>query len=145
MAQALDRGLGIPPWLGALGQLRVRRAGDGRGRRHRAVADRAEIGEQVANLRFMPAKTAKNSRRWCRPFVAAGPGWVILGAFKQLGGAFLAFYVAVEVGLTLASEPIEQFIGGFDSLLPIGIVLGLAGRWARADRHRPVPGPTGTE
>lgn len=58
--------------------------------------------------------------------MAAGPGWVILGAFKQLGGAFLAFYVATTVGLKLAGEPIEQFIGGFDSFLPTGIVLGVA-------------------
>ncbi len=86
----------------------------------------AQIGEQVDYLRFMPAKTAKNARRWWSAVLAAGPGWVILGAFKQLGGAFLAFYVATEVGLTKAGEPIEQFIGGFDSFLPTGIVLGVA-------------------
>src|SRR3954447_3091678 len=86
----------------------------------------AQIGEQVDYLRFMPAKTPANARRWWAAVISAGPGWVILGAFKQLGGAFLAFYVADEVGLTMAGEPIEQFIGGFDEFLPAGIVVGLA-------------------
>lgn len=86
----------------------------------------AQIGEQVDYLRFMPAKTPKNARRWWSAVLAAGPGWVVLGAFKQLGGAFLAFYVASKVGLTKAGEPIEQFIGGFDEFLPAGIVLGIA-------------------
>jgi purine-cytosine permease-like protein len=86
----------------------------------------AQIGEQVDYLRFMPAKTAANAKRWWFAVMAAGPGWVILGAFKQLLGAFLAFYVATKVGLTKAGEPIEQFIGGFDSFLPGGIIVGLA-------------------
>jgi purine-cytosine permease-like protein len=86
----------------------------------------AQIGEQVDYLRFMPAKTPANARKWWTAVIAAGPGWVILGAFKQLGGAFLAFYVAGKVGLTKADEPIQQYIGGFNSFLPSGIVLGVA-------------------
>jgi len=86
----------------------------------------AQIGEQVDYLRFMPAKTSANEKRWWAAVIAAGPGWVVLGAFKQLFGAFLAFYVAADVGLVKAGEPIEQFIAGFDTFLPSGIVLGLA-------------------
>jgi purine-cytosine permease-like protein len=86
----------------------------------------AQIGEQVDYLRFMPIKTPANARKWWAAVIAAGPGWVVLGAFKQLGGAFLAFYVASKVGLTKAGEPIEQYIGGFNSFLPSGIVLGVA-------------------
>ncbi|GAA1662415.1 allantoin permease [Fodinicola feengrottensis] len=85
----------------------------------------AQIGEQVDYLRFMPEKTPKNSRRWWTAVLAAGPGWVILGAFKQLGGAFLAFYVADRVGLVRAGEPIEQFLGGFGGFMP-AIALGVA-------------------
>ena len=59
----------------------------------------AQIGEQVDYLRFMPEKTAANAKKWWSAVIAAGPGWVILGALKQLGGAFLAFYVADKVGL----------------------------------------------
>ena len=86
----------------------------------------AQIGEQVDYLRFMPAKTKATARRWWVAVLAAGPGWVILGALKQLGGGFLAFFVASKVGLTKAGEPIQQFLGGFGSFLPAGIVIGVA-------------------
>jgi len=71
----------------------------------------AQIGEQVDYLRFMPEKTVDNARRWWAAVMLAGPGWVFLGALKQLGGALLAF-VAVTGGasLTLADEPIQQYI-----------------------------------
>ncbi|MDX6201065.1 MAG: hypothetical protein QOJ83_565 [Frankiales bacterium] len=80
----------------------------------------AQIGEQVDYLRFMPQKTAQNSKKWWAAVIAAGPGWVILGAAKQLGGAFLAFYVADKVGLTKAGEPIEQYLGGFGTFMTAG-------------------------
>ncbi|MDD9378658.1 hypothetical protein M8Z33_18725 [Streptomyces sp. ZAF1911] len=66
----------------------------------------AQIGEQADYLRFMPAKTPANSRRWNLAVLAAGPGWVIIGAAKQLGGAFLAFVALEAVGKTHALEPI---------------------------------------
>jgi purine-cytosine permease-like protein len=81
----------------------------------------AQIGEQVDYLRFMPEKTAQNKARWWTAVLAAGPGWVVLGALKQLGGAFLAFYVADKVGLTKAVEPIAQYRAGFGTLLPFGV------------------------
>jgi purine-cytosine permease-like protein len=86
----------------------------------------AQIGEQVDYLRFMPDKTPQNTKRWWAAVLAAGPGWVILGAFKQLGGAFLAFYVADEVGLVKAGEPIEQFLAGFKSFMPPWLALTIA-------------------
>ena len=42
--------------------------------------------------------------------LAAGPGWVIIGAAKQLGGAFLAFVALEAVGKTHALEPIAPQI-----------------------------------
>jgi purine-cytosine permease-like protein len=69
----------------------------------------AQIGEQVDYLRFMPDKTPENKRGWWTAVLTAGPGWVILGALKQLGGAFLAFYVFTKVGPALADEPIQQY------------------------------------
>jgi purine-cytosine permease-like protein len=80
----------------------------------------AQIGEQVDYLRFMPNKTPANAKRWWSAVLSAGPGWVILGAIKQLGGAFLAFYVADRVGLVKAGEPIQQYLGGLNSFLPVG-------------------------
>jgi len=82
----------------------------------------AQIGEQVDYLRFMPDKTVDNSTRWWAAVLAAGPGWVVLGAAKQLGGAFLAFLVADKVGLVKADQPIEQYIGGFGSFLSTGVL-----------------------
>ncbi|OKI47776.1 hypothetical protein A6A29_01445 [Streptomyces sp. TSRI0281] len=54
----------------------------------------AQIGEQADYLRFLPARTEANKRRWNLAVLAAGPGWVIIGAAKQLGGALLAFIAA---------------------------------------------------
>lgn len=85
----------------------------------------AQIGEQVDYLRFMPDRTAANSRRWWSAVLAAGPGWVVLGAAKQIGGAFLAFYIAGHVGLSTANEPIQQFVSGIHTFAA-PVALGLA-------------------
>ncbi|MGW5352805.1 purine-cytosine permease family protein [Streptomyces sp. NPDC004031] len=85
----------------------------------------AQIGEQVDYLRFMPDKTPANSRRWWSAVLAAGPGWVVLGAAKQIGGAFLAFYIAGHVGLSKANEPIQQFVSGIHTFAA-PVALGLA-------------------
>ncbi|GLX35309.1 purine-cytosine permease family protein [Streptomyces lavendulae] len=66
----------------------------------------AQIGEQADYLRFMPAETPANRRRRRLAVLAAGPGWVVIGAAKQLGGAFLAFAALEAVGKTHALEPI---------------------------------------
>ena len=86
----------------------------------------AQIGEQVDYLRFMPDKTAANRRSWWTAVLAAGPGWVVLGALKQLGGAFLAFYIADGVGLVRANEPIEQYLAGFRTVFPPVAALAVA-------------------
>jgi purine-cytosine permease-like protein len=86
----------------------------------------AQIGEQVDYLRFMPTKTAESSRRWWTAVVCAGPGWVCIGALKQLGGAFLAFYVVRHAGAAVATQPVHQFVLGLRGVLPYGLALGLA-------------------
>lgn len=80
----------------------------------------AQIGEQADYLRFMPAETPANRRRRRLAVLAAGPGWVVIGAAKQLGGAFLAFVALEAVGETHALEPIapqiealRPWLGGF--------------------------------
>ncbi|CAB3395650.1 purine-cytosine permease family protein [Kyrpidia spormannii] len=80
----------------------------------------AQIGEQVDYLRFMPDKTPANRVKWWWAVVLAGPGWVILGALKQLGGSFLASYIAPTVGLQLANEPIHMYTVAFEQLIPSG-------------------------
>lgn len=49
----------------------------------------AQIREQVDYLRFMPDETTENRGKWWFAIILAGPGWIILGAAKQLGGSFL--------------------------------------------------------
>ncbi|CAM5346701.1 Allantoin permease OS=Streptomyces griseus subsp. griseus (strain JCM 4626 / NBRC) OX=455632 GN=SGR_1157 PE=4 SV=1 [Streptomyces griseus subsp. griseus] len=58
--------------------------------------------------------------------VMAGPGWVVLGAIKQAIGVFLAVYVLSEVGPAAATEPIQQFRGAFDAMMPSWLVVPLA-------------------
>ncbi|MCW5623866.1 MAG: response regulator [Burkholderiales bacterium] len=75
----------------------------------------AQIGEQVDFLRFLPEKTKTNRVRWWVALVAAGPGWIIPGVAKMLGGAFLA-YLAIRhsVSPERASEPTQMYLVGFN-------------------------------
>ena len=59
------------------------------------VALMTQMGEQADYLRFMPAKTAANRGRWWLGVLMGGPGWVVLGVCKMLGGALLA-YLAIS-------------------------------------------------
>ncbi|MBK6043174.1 cytosine permease [Streptomyces sp. MBT55] len=86
----------------------------------------AQIGEQIDYLRFMPPKTEANRRSWWTAMVMAGPGWVVLGAMKQAIGVFLAVYILSEVGPAAATEPIQQFRGAFDAMMPSWLVVPLA-------------------
>ncbi|MEY2857674.1 MAG: hypothetical protein RLZZ74_1986 [Cyanobacteriota bacterium] len=77
----------------------------------------AQIGEQVDYLRFMPDLTERNKGKWWTAVLAAGPGWVILGAWKQLAGAFFTA-IAVKAGVDIAeaNEPIQMYIEGFKAM-----------------------------
>ncbi|MDX2541405.1 purine-cytosine permease family protein [Streptomyces sp. WI04-05B] len=86
----------------------------------------AQIGEQIDYLRFMPPKTEANKRTWWTAVIMAGPGWVVLGALKQAIGVFLAVYILAKVGADAAPEPIQQFKGAFDAMMPSWLVLPLA-------------------
>ena len=71
----------------------------------------AQIGEQVDFLRFLPEKTEKNRWRWWTAAIVAGPGWIILGMARQLGGALLA-YLAIQHGVASghAHEPTQMYL-----------------------------------
>ncbi|MBO0708165.1 MAG: hypothetical protein J2P44_07355, partial [Candidatus Dormibacteraeota bacterium] len=76
----------------------------------------AQIGEQVDYLRFMPNRTEGNKRRWWLAVLAAGPGWVILGALKQLFGSFLASWIVPAVGIVKGDQPIEMSLRAFGQI-----------------------------
>ncbi|MDF1882372.1 EAL domain-containing protein [Sulfurimonas sp. SAG-AH-194-C21] len=70
----------------------------------------AQIGEQVDYLRFMPPLTKKNRIKWWSSMLIAGPGWIIIGFLKQMGGIFLAGIVILS-GLSIyeAKTPIHMY------------------------------------
>ena len=75
----------------------------------------AQIGEQVDYLRFIPDKTSSNKRRWWLAVILAGPGWIIIGMLKLLGGAFLAA-LAIEslgMGISNAIEPTYMYLNAY--------------------------------
>ena len=73
-----------------------------------------QIGEQVDYLRFMPTRTKQNSVKWWVAMLVAGPGWVILGFAKQIGGIFLASLVMLA-GLSVyeAKSPVHMYHVGY--------------------------------
>ncbi len=77
----------------------------------------AQIGEQVDFLRFMPEKNAKNRFRWWLCTIIAGPGWILFGMVRQLGGALLA-HLALRNGIAPehAHEPTQMYLIAYNNL-----------------------------
>ncbi|WP_422087147.1 ATP-binding protein [Variovorax sp.] len=77
-----------------------------------------QIGEQVDYLRFLPEKTAANRVRWWTAVLVAGPGWIVPGMLKMMGGAFLAFLALQhEIPGIHAIEPTQMYLTGFSYVL----------------------------
>ena len=67
------------------------------------IALMTQMGEQADYLRFMPARTAGQPAPlvgWAWP--SAGPGWVLPGVLKMLGGALLAW---IAIGQSVPLRP----------------------------------------
>lgn len=73
-----------------------------------------QMAEQVDYLRFMPEKTPTTARRWWLAVILGGPGWVVPGILKMLGGALLAWLV-LRNGITAdkAVDPNQMYLIGF--------------------------------
>ncbi|AWV01923.1 hybrid sensor histidine kinase/response regulator [Burkholderia sp. JP2-270] len=82
-----------------------------------------QVGEQVDYLRFLPPLTAKNRTRWWFALLSTGPGWIVPGALKMLGGAFLAFIaLQYEVDASHATQPTQMYLVAYHLLLdPLGL------------------------
>ncbi len=78
-----------------------------------------QIGEQVDYLRFMPVQTAANRWRWWGAVLVGGPGWVLLGVVKMLGGALLA-YLAIShmVPMDRAVDPNQMYLAAYEYVFP---------------------------
>ncbi len=78
-----------------------------------------QMGEQADYLRFMPAQTQANRKRWWIAVLVGGPGWVVLGVVKMLGGAFLA-YLAIthSVPTDRAVDPNQMYLAAYEYVFP---------------------------
>ncbi len=78
-----------------------------------------QLGEQADYLRFMPAKKPGKAGRWWAGVLAGGPGWVILGVLKMLGGALLA-YLAIShmVPTERAVDPNQMYLAAYEYVFP---------------------------
>ncbi|RZL07180.1 MAG: hybrid sensor histidine kinase/response regulator, partial [Rubrivivax sp.] len=74
-----------------------------------------QMGEQADYLRFMPAATPATRARWWIGVLAGGPGWVVLGVLKMLGGALLA-YLAIShmVPPERAVDPNQMYLAAYE-------------------------------
>ena len=74
-----------------------------------------QMGEQADYLRFMPAKEKGKGLRWWAGVLAGGPGWVLLGVLKMLGGAVLA-YLAIShmVPTERAVDPNQMYLAAYE-------------------------------
>jgi len=81
----------------------------------------AQIGEQVDFLRFMPELTDKNRLRWWLATIVSGPGWILFGMVRQLGGALLA-HLAIRHGIAPlhAHEPTQMYLAAYGELFGNG-------------------------
>ncbi|OWQ44108.1 hybrid sensor histidine kinase/response regulator [Roseateles noduli] len=83
------------------------------------VALITQMGEQADYLRFMPRQTKENRLRWWAAVLAGGPGWIVLGVLKMLGGALLA-YLAVShaVPAERAVDPNQMYLAAYEYVFP---------------------------
>jgi signal transduction histidine kinase/purine-cytosine permease-like protein/DNA-binding NarL/FixJ family response regulator len=78
-----------------------------------------QMGEQVDYLRFMPEKTHANRWRWWFGVVAGGPGWVVPGVLKMLGGMLLA-YLALKLAVPAdrVVDPNQMYLAAYEIVFP---------------------------
>jgi signal transduction histidine kinase/purine-cytosine permease-like protein len=78
-----------------------------------------QMGEQADYLRFMPVQTPANRWRWWGSVLVGGPGWVLLGVVKMLGGALLA-YLAISnmVPPERAVDPNQMYLAAYEYVFP---------------------------
>jgi signal transduction histidine kinase/CheY-like chemotaxis protein/purine-cytosine permease-like protein len=80
-----------------------------------------QMGEQADYLRFMPVSRPGRRWRWWAGVVAGGPGWVVIGVLKMLGGVLLAHLVLSHGGAAdRAVDPNQMYLMAYEYVLPYG-------------------------
>ncbi|MBT0570883.1 response regulator [Curvibacter sp. CHRR-16] len=83
------------------------------------VALITQMGEQADYLRFMPARTEANRRQWWAAVLVGGPGWVLVGVVKMLGGALLAWLALQRsVPADRAVDPNQMYLAAYEYVFP---------------------------
>ena len=78
-----------------------------------------QMGEQADYLRFMPVQTPANRWRWWGSVLVGGPGWVLLGVVKMLGGALLAYLAITNmVPPERAVDPNQMYLAAYEYVFP---------------------------
>ena len=78
-----------------------------------------QMGEQVDYLRFMPEHNRANHRRWWASVLVGGPGWVVPGVVKMLGGALLAWLaISHSVPPERAVDPNQMYLVAWEYVFP---------------------------
>ena len=78
-----------------------------------------QMGEQADYLRFMPASTPATRGRWWLGVLVGGPGWVVLGVLKMLGGALLAYLALTHmVPAERAVDPNQMYLAAYEYVFP---------------------------
>ena len=81
------------------------------------IALMTQMGEQADYLRFMPARTPANRRRWWLGVALGGPGWVLPGVLKMLGGTLLAWIaIGHSVPGDRAVDPNQMYLAAWDTV-----------------------------
>ncbi len=78
-----------------------------------------QMGEQADYLRFMPARTPATRGRWWLGVLVGGPGWVVLGVLKMLGGVLLAYLAITHmVPADRAVDPNQMYLAAYEYVFP---------------------------
>lgn len=81
------------------------------------VALITQMGEQADYLRFMPEARRGARAGWWAAVIVGGPGWVIPGVLKMLGGALLAFLaISYAVPIDRAVDPTQMYLIAYGAM-----------------------------
>nr|WP_310737740.1 ATP-binding protein [Ideonella paludis] len=76
-----------------------------------------QMGEQADTLRFMPAPEPGRAGRWWWAVALGGPGWVVPGVLKMLGGALLATLVlGHSIPAERAVDPNQMYLAAWEQV-----------------------------
>ncbi len=83
------------------------------------VALITQMGEQADYLRFMPPAARTGRWQWWAGVIVGGPGWVVPGVAKMLGGALLA-WLAIDhmVPVERAVDPNQMYLAAYEYVFP---------------------------